>query len=125
LEFGFKKQEWLTNLQFFPKAFSFELVLRIGKDKKTPTIRSGSFVELEGFEPSSKQAVQMLSTCLSCSFGFGLRLGTGGPIANLSPFDCRPCTRALHDLSRLLLMFPWGRCQASLPGKQMALNNYY
>jgi hypothetical protein len=31
----------------------------------------------------------------------------------------------LHDVSRLLMMFPWGRGQAWLPGKQTALNNCY
>jgi hypothetical protein len=87
--------------------------------------RSFFFVELEGIEPSSKRAAKMLSTCLSFNWGFSIEPGKGDPIRCLSPFIFRPCTRALHGLSRLLMMLPWGRGRVWLPGKQMALNNYY
>jgi len=83
------------------------------------------FVELEGIEPSSKRAAKMLSTCLSFSWGFGLGPGKGGPILSLSFFIFRAGTEALPALSRLLMMLPWGRGRAWLPGKQMALNNCY
>jgi len=70
------------------------------------------FVELEGIEPSSKQAAKMLSTCLSFSCGFGFEPGKGDPILYLHPLDFGPCTRVLHGLSWLLTMLPWGRSQA-------------
>ena len=81
-------------------------------------------VELEGLEPSSKQAAKMPSTCLVCHWGFSKVLATDTPDAYLSPLGFRPCTRALHGLSRLLLMFPWGRGRAWLPGKQMVSNSF-
>ncbi len=82
------------------------------------------FVELVGFEPTSKQAAKKLSTRLSFSWGFGLEMGKGCPYPHLSPLGFRSCTRALHDLSRLLMMFPWGRGQALLPGKQTVSNSF-
>jgi hypothetical protein len=66
-------------------------------------------VELEGFEPSSKQAAKLLSTCLSFSWYFGLGPGKGDPIRNLSFFGFRAGTEALPALSRILAMLPEGR----------------
>jgi hypothetical protein len=43
------------------------------------------FVELVGFEPTSKQAAKMLSTRLSFNWGFSLEMGKGGPYPHLSP----------------------------------------
>jgi hypothetical protein len=77
--------------------------------KKARTARFGSFVELEGLEPSSKQAAKMLSTCLSFSWGFGIGPGKGGPIRSLSFFIFRAGTEALPALSRILAMLHSGR----------------
>ncbi len=88
-------------------------------------MREGFFVELVGLEPTSKQAAKMPSTCLAFSWGFGFGPGKGGPILSLSFFVFRPCTEALQGLARLLMMFPQGRGQAWLPGKQTALNSFY
>jgi len=81
-------------------------------------------VELEGFEPSSKQAAKMLSTCLAFHLGFGKALAKGTPGACLSPWGFRPAVGAATGLACDFLMFPWGRPQAGLPGKQMAANSF-
>lgn len=98
--------------------------ISLAEIKKTG-LPAGILVELEGIEPSSKQAAKMLSTCLSFSWEFGFEPGKGAPILCLHPLGFSPCTRVLHGLSRLLMMLPWGRGQALLPGKQKAPNNYY
>ena len=54
-------------------------------NEKTRTHCPGWFVELVGFEPTSKQAAKMLSTCLAFSWGFGNEPGKGDPIPYLSP----------------------------------------
>jgi hypothetical protein len=66
-------------------------------------------VELEGFEPSSKQAAKMLSTCLSFYWDFGLGPGKGGPIRSLSFLIFRAGTEALPALSQILSMLHTGR----------------
>jgi len=54
--------------------------------KKNPNGQFGLVsVELVGFEPTSKQAAKMLSTCLAFSWGFGNEPGKGDPIPYLSP----------------------------------------
>jgi hypothetical protein len=68
-----------------------------------------TLVELEGFEPSSKQAAKLLSTCLSFNWDFGLEPGKGDPILSLSFFVFRTGTEALPALSRILMMLPRGR----------------
>jgi hypothetical protein len=65
-------------------------------------------VELEGFEPSSKQAAKLLSTCLSFSWDFSLGPGKGGPILGLSFFDFHAGTKALPTLSCILSMLQNG-----------------
>jgi hypothetical protein len=62
-----------------------------------------------GFEPWSKQAAKLLSTCLSFSWDFGLGPGKGGPILSQSFFIFRAGTEALPALSRILSMLPKGR----------------
>jgi len=81
-------------------------------------------VELEGLEPSSKQAAKMLSTCLAFHLGFGKALAKGAPGTCLSPWGFRPDIGAVTGLACVFLMFPGGRPQAGLPGKQMALNSF-
>jgi len=66
-------------------------------------------VELEGLEPSSKQAARMLSTCLAFNWNFGFGPGKGGPIRNLSFLGFRTGTEALPALFRILSMLPKGR----------------
>ena len=76
----------ILNFEIF---FSNESTLRLSyskKNKKKPTWKAGVkmgvsivndwfsilIVELEGFEPSSKQAIRKLSTCLFCYWFSGL-----------------------------------------------------
>jgi hypothetical protein len=65
-------------------------------------------VELQGFEPWSKQAAKLLSTCLSFNWDFSLGPGKGGPIRNLSFFGFRAGTKALPALSCILMMLQNG-----------------
>jgi hypothetical protein len=77
-----------------------------GLNEKTPTVGLGSLVELQGFEPWSKQAAKLLSTCLSFSWDFGLEPGKGDPIRGLSFLSFRAGTEALPALSCILSMLP-------------------
>jgi hypothetical protein len=79
--------------------------------EKSPVIKKyrAFFVELQGFEPWSKQAAKLLSTCLSFSWYFGFEPGKGDPILSLSFFDFRTGTEALPALSRNFAMLPKGR----------------
>lgn len=77
--------------------------------KKARTARLGSIVELVGFEPTSKQAAKVLSTCLAFSWDFGIKPGKGRPIFRQSFFVFRTGTKALPALSRILSMLPKGR----------------
>jgi len=91
---------------------NFICIFSITLKSKTPTMQfmeAFSNVELEGFEPSSKQAARVLSTCLSFSWDFGLGPGKGGPIRSLSFYNFRAGTEALPALSRILTMLPEGR----------------
>ncbi len=65
-------------------------------------------VELEGFEPSSKQAAKLLSTCLAFII-FQQEPDKGVPIHCYISFNFRSIVGASIDLFRLFLMFPWGR----------------
>jgi len=66
-------------------------------------------VELEGLEPSSKQAAKLLSTCLALCWRFGIGLEKGDPVRHLSFFIFRAGTEALPALSRILSMLPGRR----------------
>jgi len=74
------------------------------RNKNPEPCGSGSFVELEGLEPSSKQAAKVLSTCLSFSWVFGFGPGKGRPIFSQSFFIFRAGTKALPALFRILSM---------------------
>jgi len=68
------------------------------------TLAQCCFVELEGLEPSSKQAAKVLSTCLAFSWDFGFGPGKGRPIFCQSFFIFRAGTEALPALFRILSM---------------------
>jgi len=85
--------------------------VKYGKHKTSADLVSGGFksVELQGFEPWSKQAAKLLSTCLSFNWDFGLEPGKGDPIRSLSFFVFRTGTEALPALSCILSMLHAGR----------------
>ena len=78
------------------------------------------FVEMEGVEPSSKQAAKGLSTCLAF-IGCREKAGKKRPYHYRIPFGFRRCTGTLQRLSQHLRCFTRDTAEKGFPGNSTGL----